>query len=60
MKGLTQDKFQAFSASGCLQIHFTAFGVFFGKEILTKNKTKWATGCSGLGLAVEMLGETAL
>jgi len=60
LKGLPEDQFESLSPSRCLQIHFSAFGIFLGEEIFTVNKTKWATGCGGFGLAVEMFCQTAL
>jgi len=75
LKGLPEDQFESLPSSRCLQIHFTAFGVFFGEEIFTsavapsallramadrENQTEWAARCGGLGLAVKMFREAAL
>ena len=60
LKGFTKNQFKALPSRCCLQVHFTAFGIFLGEEILTEDQTEWETGSGGLGLAVEMLGEAAL
>ena len=56
LKCFPKNEFEPFPSRRCLQIHFTAFGIFLGEEVLTKNKTEWTAGCGGLGLAVEMFG----
>lgn len=60
LKGLPQNKFQALSASGCLQVFLPPSHIGFRKEIFAENETEWTAWCCGGGLAVEMFCEVAL
>jgi len=60
LKGFPKNQFESLPPGRCLQVHFAAFGIFFGEEVLTEDQPERAAWCGGLGLAVEMFCQAAL